>query len=154
MSAGRAQTDARGPHYWFRNKKRIDKKSKIFRMHPNGGVAQQVRACGSYPQCPGFKSLHRHHFYPRSLYVPIGTSPSFPDFFLICFLLMHMPPVRLLKNAICCVALHPWSLRRTLCTTHSSRFARLASHRIAPACSNPAFSTGRPHQENQTSDCY
>ena len=27
----------------------------------NGGVAQSVRACGSYPQCPGFKSLHRHH---------------------------------------------------------------------------------------------
>ena len=27
---------------------------------------------------------------------------------------------RLLKNAICCVALHPSSLRRTLCTTHSS----------------------------------
>jgi hypothetical protein len=26
-----------------------------------GGVAQLVRACGSYPQCPGFKSLHRHH---------------------------------------------------------------------------------------------
>jgi hypothetical protein len=25
-----------------------------------GGVAQSVRACGSYPQCPGFKSLHRH----------------------------------------------------------------------------------------------
>ena len=27
-----------------------------------GDVAQVVRACGSYPQCPGFKSLHRHHF--------------------------------------------------------------------------------------------
>ena len=26
-----------------------------------GDVAQPVRACGSYPQCPGFKSLHRHH---------------------------------------------------------------------------------------------
>ena len=26
----------------------------------NGGVAQMVRACGSYPQCPGFNSLHRH----------------------------------------------------------------------------------------------
>jgi tRNA(Ile)-lysidine synthase len=25
------------------------------------GVAQLVRACGSYPQGPGFKSLHRHH---------------------------------------------------------------------------------------------
>jgi hypothetical protein len=28
-----------------------------------GGVAQLVRACGSYPQCPEFESLHRHHFY-------------------------------------------------------------------------------------------
>jgi tRNA(Ile)-lysidine synthase len=28
-----------------------------------GGVAQSVRACGSYPQCPGFKSLHRHLLY-------------------------------------------------------------------------------------------
>ena len=27
-----------------------------------GGVAQLVRACGSYPQSPGFKSLHRHHY--------------------------------------------------------------------------------------------
>ena len=26
-----------------------------------GGVAQLVRACGSYPQCPEFESLHRHH---------------------------------------------------------------------------------------------
>ncbi len=25
-----------------------------------GGVAQLVRACGSYPQCPEFESLHRH----------------------------------------------------------------------------------------------
>ncbi len=35
-----------------------------------GGVAQLVRACGSYPQCPEFESLHRHHtdrtlFHPR-----------------------------------------------------------------------------------------
>ena len=29
-----------------------------------GGVAQSVRACGSYPQCPGFKSLHRHQLFP------------------------------------------------------------------------------------------
>ena len=32
-------------------------------MEFNGGVAQSVRACGSYPQCPGFDSLHRHHFF-------------------------------------------------------------------------------------------
>ena len=31
-----------------------------------GGVAQTVRACGSYPQCPGFKSLHRHHLHHRA----------------------------------------------------------------------------------------
>ncbi len=29
----------------------------------SGGVAQLVRACGSYPQCPGFESLRRHHFF-------------------------------------------------------------------------------------------
>src|SRR4051812_27624054 len=28
-----------------------------------GGVAQAVRECGSYPQCPGFKALHRHSLY-------------------------------------------------------------------------------------------
>ena len=28
-----------------------------------GGVAQLARACGSYPQCPGFKSLRRHQQY-------------------------------------------------------------------------------------------
>ncbi len=27
------------------------------------GVAQLVRASGSYPLGPGFKSLHRHHLY-------------------------------------------------------------------------------------------
>ena len=30
-------------------------------MKDRGGVAQVVRANGSYPLCPGFKSLHRHH---------------------------------------------------------------------------------------------
>ena len=29
----------------------------------HGDVAQVVRACGSYPQCPGFKSLHRHQLW-------------------------------------------------------------------------------------------
>ena len=36
----------------------------IFKSY--GGVAQSVRACGSYPQCPGFESLHRHHNLPNS----------------------------------------------------------------------------------------
>jgi hypothetical protein len=45
---------------------RIDIPGKIINMKIliflsfRGGVAQLVRACGSYPQCPGFKSLHRH----------------------------------------------------------------------------------------------
>ena len=34
--------------------------AKIFEP---GGVAQEVRACGSYPQCRGFDSLHRHSFH-------------------------------------------------------------------------------------------
>ena len=34
-------------------------------IRDSGGVAQLVRACGSYPQGPGFKSLHRHHFLPN-----------------------------------------------------------------------------------------
>ncbi len=29
-------------------------------IQSSGGVAQLVRACGSYPQCPEFESLHRH----------------------------------------------------------------------------------------------
>ena len=28
----------------------------------NGGIAQLARACGSYPQCPRFKSRCRYHF--------------------------------------------------------------------------------------------
>ncbi len=32
-----------------------------FTIHlPGGGVAQLVRASGSYPLCPGFESLHRY----------------------------------------------------------------------------------------------
>ena len=38
--------------------------SRPVTIKSSGGVAQLVRACGSYPQCPGFKSLHRHHFLP------------------------------------------------------------------------------------------
>ena len=41
----------------------VDMQKHNMRTRPgeNGDVAQVVRACGSYPQCPGFKSLHRHH---------------------------------------------------------------------------------------------
>ena len=39
----------------------LDKGSKIGSTYTGfGGVAQLVRACGSYPQSPGFESLHRH----------------------------------------------------------------------------------------------
>jgi hypothetical protein len=41
------------------NKKR--KTLGLLRSFQQGDVAQLVRACGSYPQRPGFKSLHRHH---------------------------------------------------------------------------------------------
>lgn len=34
----------------------------------HGDVAQLVRACGSYPQGPGFKSLRRYQAYPRAGY--------------------------------------------------------------------------------------
>ena len=50
---------------------------------------------------------------------------------------------RPLKNAICRVALHSSSLRRTLCTTHSSRFVRLAWHRFSPACTKLFQRAGR-----------
>ena len=33
-----------------------------------GGVAQLARACGSYPQCQGFKSLLRYHFYIKVIF--------------------------------------------------------------------------------------
>ena len=42
-------------------------------INGSGGVAQLVRACGSYPQCPGFKSLHRHHFLP--IHAPRRSRP-------------------------------------------------------------------------------
>src|SRR5659263_259930 len=38
----------------------------MFCSTQRGGVAQTVRACGSYPQCPGFNSLHRHQLPVRS----------------------------------------------------------------------------------------
>ncbi len=41
----------------------------------DGGVAQVVRACGSYPQCPGFKSLHRHFIPLFFKHIPARTNP-------------------------------------------------------------------------------
>jgi hypothetical protein len=34
--------------------------TRIFPFQKSGGVAQLVRARGSYPRRPGFESLHRH----------------------------------------------------------------------------------------------
>ena len=39
----------------------VDKIKRNIYYFNEGGVAQVVRANGSYPLCPGFKSLHRHH---------------------------------------------------------------------------------------------
>lgn len=39
----------------------VDKNKRNLYHFSEGGVAQVVRANGSYPLCPGFKSLHRHH---------------------------------------------------------------------------------------------
>gem|GEM_PF-3382944 len=43
----------------------IDKRGDINKLYPCclslGGVAQSVRACGSYPQSHWFESSHRHH---------------------------------------------------------------------------------------------
>jgi len=67
-----------------------------------------------------------------------------------CILSGRIPFIRLLKNAICCVALHPFRLcvsrrqaswRRTICTPHSSGFARLASDHFGPACPQYGLST-------------
>src|SRR6266851_1518870 len=45
------------------------------------GVAQLVRARGSYPRCPGFKSLHRHQSFDLEIWecgnVEISTFPNF-----------------------------------------------------------------------------
>ena len=40
-----------------------------------GDVAQLVRACGSYPQSPGFKSLRRYQSiqWPVFMVIPMGT---------------------------------------------------------------------------------
>ena len=55
--------------------KGTDCKSVIFGLrwfesipaHHYGGVAQLARACGSYPQCPEFKSLRRHQLINEPL---------------------------------------------------------------------------------------
>jgi predicted Zn finger-like uncharacterized protein len=41
-------------------------RQQVARPGASGDVAQLVRACGSYPQSPGFKSLHRHQEFGSS----------------------------------------------------------------------------------------
>ncbi len=51
-----------------------------------GGVAQVVRACGSYPQCPGFKSLHRHSLIRARSSASLGVAQKIAFFFGIVLL--------------------------------------------------------------------
>ena len=71
--------------------KGIDRRETLglLRSFQQGDVAQLVRACGSYPQCPGFKSLHRHHlennkaslfFHNRGAYLFIEAMRIFDNF--------------------------------------------------------------------------
>ena len=52
-----------------------------------------VRACGSYPQCPGFNSLHRHHFpvmaFIRELNGSGAPTSKLPIDFLLPFRARH-----------------------------------------------------------------
>ena len=36
----------------------------LLQTNTHGGVAQMARACGSYPQCQRFNSVHRYQFRP------------------------------------------------------------------------------------------
>ncbi len=47
-----------------------------------GGVAQMVRACGSYPQSHWFKSSHRHH---QKACAGIDIGPTSLIFFVMWF---------------------------------------------------------------------
>lgn len=73
--------------------KSLDMKKLMGYLFPalsQGDVAQLVRACGSYPQCPGFKSLHRHQPIVRN-YPALHINPLFHSecgfFYLPNFLL-------------------------------------------------------------------
>ena len=41
-----------------------------------------VRACGSYPQCPGFESLRRYHLLKTILLSSIIFKFYFPSFYI------------------------------------------------------------------------
>ena len=53
----------------------VDKKKKLHKFRPQiviGGVAQLVRACGSYPQSHWFKSSHRHQKESHAIDIPVA----------------------------------------------------------------------------------
>ena len=67
--------------------KPLTKPRQLGRSDVRGGVAQVVRACGSYPQCRGFKSLLRYQDkntkwiylfwkYFRNVAIPIMPLPT------------------------------------------------------------------------------
>ncbi len=39
----------------------VTQEDSAYKASTLGGVAQLARACGSYPQCPRFESVRRHH---------------------------------------------------------------------------------------------
>jgi hypothetical protein len=78
---------------------RIDIPGKIINMKIliflsfRGGVAQLVRACGSYPQCPGFKSLHRHQTEFNTFENLVFTDPLKTLLFLVTEWLLEEKPL-------------------------------------------------------------
>ena len=56
---------------------RLAVEKDVYKRQPSqwGGVAQVARACGSYPQCPGFKSLRRYQYS-----WPCGQAVKTPPF--------------------------------------------------------------------------
>ena len=61
----------------------VDKKKKLHKFRAQiatGGVAQVVRACGSYPQSHWFKSSHRHQ---QKNQPGIDIFPSDLNFFML-----------------------------------------------------------------------
>ena len=71
----------------------------------SGGVAQSVRACGSYPQCPGFKSLHRHQPSRRNHYNHSLPHPLKSCMQSVC----KFPPVLASKTLLPAVHIERWN---------------------------------------------
>ncbi len=60
--AGKVELLVRQFHGVDYSRPRATRRTLLYLVIP-AGVAQLVRARGSYPRCPGFKSLHRHHSF-------------------------------------------------------------------------------------------